>query len=68
MHASFHVEVELGNGRLKFKWKRVLKCFDLTKEHYSQLFKVVALLTSFLHMHCQDFTFDVIGEHLNDLT
>jgi hypothetical protein len=42
MHASFHVEVELGNGRLKFKRKRVLKCFDLTKENYNQLFKMLS--------------------------
>jgi hypothetical protein len=68
MHASFHVKVEMGSGRLKFKWKWVMKCFDLTKENCNQLFKVVALLTNFLHMHCQDFTFEVIGEHLNDLT
>jgi hypothetical protein len=67
MHASFHVKIELGSGRLKCKWRRAMKCFDL-KDNYSQLFKVVALLTNFLHMHCQDFTFEVIGEHLNDLT
>jgi hypothetical protein len=68
MRASFHVKIELGTKRLKFKWKRVMKCLDLTKKNYNQLFKVVALLTNFLHMHCQDFTFEVIGQHLNDLT
>jgi hypothetical protein len=68
MHASFHVKVESGSGRLKFKWRRLMKGFDLTKENYNQLFKVVALLTNLLHMHHQDFTFEVIREHLNDLT
>jgi len=26
------------------------------------LFKVIALLINLLHMHCQDFTFEVINE------
>jgi hypothetical protein len=68
MHASFHVKVESGSGRLKLKWRNLIKCFDLTKKNYNQLFKVFALLTNFLHMHHQYFTFEVICEHFNDLT
>jgi hypothetical protein len=44
-----------------------MKCFDSTKEKYSHFFKVVTLLIIFLHMHCQEFMFEVIGGHQNDL-
>jgi hypothetical protein len=45
-----------------------MKCFDSIKEKYNHLFRIVTLLTNFLHMHHQDFTIEFFGEHHNDLT
>jgi hypothetical protein len=44
-----------------------MQCFDSTKEKYSHFFKAVTLLINSLHMHCQEFMFEVIGGHQNDL-
>jgi hypothetical protein len=43
-----------------------MKRFDSTKDKYNHLFKTITLLTNFLHMHRQNFTFEICGEHLND--
>lgn len=45
-----------------------MKHFNSTKEKYSHLFRVVALLINFLHKYHENFTFEVIGEHHNDPT
>jgi hypothetical protein len=44
-----------------------MKHFDSTKKKYYHPFKVIASLTNFLFKHRLNFTFEVIGEHLNDL-
>jgi hypothetical protein len=44
-----------------------MKHFESTKKTYYHLFKAIALLTIFLLRHRLNFTFEVIGEHLNDL-
>jgi hypothetical protein len=36
--------MEWGIGGLKFKWRRLMKCFDSAKEKYSCLFKAITLL------------------------
>lgn len=58
--------MEWAIGGLKCKWKRLMNCFDFTKEKYNNLFRVTTLLTNFLHRHQHDFTFEVISEHLDD--
>jgi hypothetical protein len=45
-----------------------MKHFDSTIKKYYHLFRAIALLTNFLLRHQLNFTFEVIGEHLNDLT
>jgi hypothetical protein len=56
--------MEWGINGLKRKWRRLLKRFDSTKPKNIILFKVIALLTNFLHRRQMDFTFEVIGEQL----
>jgi len=58
----------MGIGGLKSKWRRLMNCFDSTKEKYNHLLKVVAILTNLLHRCHQNFTFEIIGEHHNDAT
>jgi hypothetical protein len=41
-----------------------MKIFDSTKLKYNPLFKVVTLLTNFLHRHHMDLTNKVINEHM----
>jgi hypothetical protein len=36
--------VEWGIGGFKFKSRRLMKCFDSTKEKYNYLFKAITLL------------------------
>jgi hypothetical protein len=38
-----------------------MKRFDSTKPKYTVLFKVVVILTNFLHRRQMDFTFEIIG-------
>jgi hypothetical protein len=45
-----------------------MKYFGFTKDKYNHLFKIITLLINFFHMCHQDFTLEVIGEHLDDLT
>ncbi len=68
MDVSFRVKVEWGIRRLKCNWKKVMKYFCFTKDKYNHLFKITALLINFFHMCPHDFTFEVIGKHLDDLT
>jgi hypothetical protein len=44
-----------------------MKHFDSTKNKYYHLFRAIALLINFFFRHRLNFTFEVIGEHLNDL-
>jgi len=67
MHASFNIKVKWDIVRFKHKWKRLMKHFDSTKEKYSHLFKVVALMINFLHKCHQDFTFEIIRKYLDKL-
>ncbi len=67
MHASFNIKVEWGIVGFKCKQKKLMKHFDSTKEKYSYLFKVVALMISFLHKCHQDFTFEIIAKYLDEL-
>jgi hypothetical protein len=60
--------VEWGIGNLKSKWRMLMKFLFSTKEKYNHLFRVVALLITFLHKLCQGFIIEVIGEHHNDPT
>ncbi len=39
-----------------------MKRFDSTKPKYAQLFRVVILLTDFLHKKHMDFTYKVVGD------
>jgi flagellar biosynthesis protein FliQ len=41
-----------------------MKRFDSTKPKYIVLFRVVVILTNFLHRRWMDFTFEIIGEQL----
>jgi hypothetical protein len=43
-----------------------MKWYDSTKSEYNYLFRVVVLLTNFLHIHYQDFKFEIINNHLNN--
>ncbi len=45
-----------------------MKYIGFTKDKYNHLFKMTTLLINFFHMCRQDFTLEVIGEHLDDLT
>jgi hypothetical protein len=38
MHASFKMEMELGIGGSKKKWRRFMKKFDSTKSKYTYFF------------------------------
>jgi hypothetical protein len=62
MDASFRVKVEWGISGLKRKWRCLMKRFDSTKPKYAQLFRVVILLTDFLHKKHMDFTYKVVGD------
>jgi hypothetical protein len=44
-----------------------MKRFNSTKPKYTILFKVIVILTNFLHKHRMDFTFEIIGEQLHNL-
>jgi hypothetical protein len=46
------VRVQWGIGKLKCKWKRLMKHFDFIKEKYNHLFIAIALLINFLHKCC----------------
>lgn len=39
-----------------------MKRFDATRPKYNLLFKVVTILTNFVHRHRMDFHHDVVGE------
>ncbi len=41
--AGFRVRGEWNIGRLKSKWRRLMKHFDSTKEKHNHLFKVTTL-------------------------
>jgi len=60
--------VEWGIGNLKSKWRMLMKFLFSTKDKYNHLFRVVALLITFLHKLCQGFIIEVICEHHNDPT
>jgi hypothetical protein len=68
MDASFRVKVKWGIRRVKCNQRRVMKYIGFTKDKYNHLFKMTTLLINFFHMCRQDFTLEVIGEHLDDLT
>jgi hypothetical protein len=68
IHAGYGVRVEWGISGLKRKWRRIMKRFDSTKPKNIILFKVVTILTNFLHRCQMDFTFEVIGEQLPNPT
>ncbi len=68
MHARCKMWVEWGIERLKWKWRRFMKCFDSSKPKYNHLFKTTTIITNFLHKCCLDFTFEVIGNHITNLT
>jgi hypothetical protein len=61
------MQVEWGIDGLKRKWRWLMKRFDSTKQKYIVLFRVVAILTNFLHRCQMDFTFEIIGELLPNL-
>jgi hypothetical protein len=61
-NASCRVKVEWRIGGLKFKWRRLMKRFDSTKQNYNHLFGATTLLTNFLHRHYQNFMIIIIGE------
>jgi hypothetical protein len=67
MHVGYRVQVEWGIGRLKRKWKRLMKRFNSTKPKYSYLFKSRALFTNSLHRRKTDLTYKVIDDHLHNL-
>jgi hypothetical protein len=59
--------VEWGIGRLKRKWRRLMKRFDDTKPRYSHLFESRIILTNFLPKRRMDFTYEVIGDQFLNL-
>ncbi len=68
MHVKYIVWMEWRISGLKRKWKWLMKIFDSTKPKYIHLFKVVAILTNFLHRCYMDFTFEVISEQMPNPT
>ncbi len=59
MLASFRVEMELGIGGSKKKWRCLMKKFDSTKSKYTYLFRIIDLFINFLRMRCMEFTYNV---------
>ncbi len=68
MHVRYKVWVEWGIGGLKQKWKRLMKCFDSTKEKYNYLLQEVTIFTHFLNRHHLNFTYEIIGNQIKDPT
>lgn len=66
MHVGHRMQVEQGIVGLKWKWKRFMKSFDSTKDKYSHLFKIVVILTNFLHICHFNFTYEVISNPIDD--
>ncbi len=64
IHVKYGVRMERGISGLKRKWRWLMKRFNSTKPKYTILFRVVGILTNFLHRCRMDFTFEVIGEQL----
>jgi hypothetical protein len=62
------MQVEWGIRSLKRKWKKLVKRFDSTKSKFNHLFQYNVLLINFLHRRKRDLTYEVIGEHLPNLT
>ncbi len=60
MHVGYRVHVEWGIGRLKRKWRKLMKSFDSTKPRYSHLFKSRALLINFLHKRKMELTYRLL--------
>jgi hypothetical protein len=58
--------VELGIGGLKQKWKRFMKCFESKKENNIHLFLAIVILTNVLFKYHLNFTYEVIGNQIND--
>jgi hypothetical protein len=59
--------VEWGISGLKQKWKKIMKHFNSIKPNYNNLFKTSIILINFLHKHHLNFTYDVIGDHIDNL-
>lgn len=66
MHVKNKMWVEWGIGGLKKTWKRFMKCFESTKENNIHLFLATIILTKFLFKHHLNFTYEVIGNQIND--
>jgi hypothetical protein len=58
----------MGIGRLKHTWKVLMKFFDYTKGEYNHFFLVTTIVINFMHRHHMDFTYEVIGNQINNLT
>jgi hypothetical protein len=54
--------VETKNG------KRLMKCFDSTKEKYNYLCQKIIIFTHFLHRHHLNFTYEIISNQIKDPT
>jgi hypothetical protein len=48
------------------EWKRLMKCFDFTKEKYNTLFQAITIINNFLHKCHIDFTFKIINDQIED--
>lgn len=58
----------MGNWGLKKPRKRFMKSFESTKENNIHLFLATIILTNFLFKHHLNFTYEVIGNQINDPT
>jgi hypothetical protein len=68
MHVKDKMWVEWGIVGLKQEWKRFMKCFESTKENNINLFLAIIILINFLFKHHLNFTYEVIGNQINDPT
>jgi hypothetical protein len=67
IHVGYKVKVEWGIGRLKYKWRQLMKHFDFTKSKYNHLFCAILILTNFLHKCRMDFTYEIIDNQIENL-
>jgi hypothetical protein len=67
MHVGYKGWMEWGVKGLKWKLNWLMKHFYSTKEKYSHFFQVVGIFTNFLHRHHLDFTYEIIGDQVEDM-
>jgi hypothetical protein len=57
----------VGNWWIEMEMEKTHEALQFTKPKYNQLFKVVVILIKFLHRSYLNFTYEIIGEHIDNL-